>query len=127
MAREEASVHLIPKSDFEKILFSNTDFSSQFIKMIAKETMEVEQKLIDVAYGSVRKKVANTLLSLAHFQDLSTNSYLDMSRDDLSKRVGIAKETLIRTLSDFKSEHIIDILPEGIVIKDTDALKSMPM
>lgn len=127
MAMEAVSVLLIPKSDFEKILFSNTDFSSQFIKMIAKETIEVEQKLIDVAYGSVRKKVANTLLSLAHFQDLSINKYLDMSRDDLSKRVGIAKETLIRTLSDFKAENIIDILPEGIVIKNTDALRSMPM
>lgn len=127
VALEDTEVLLIPKVEFEKILYSNSDFSSQFIKMLVKDAEEVEQQLLDLAYSSVRKKVANTLLSLSHFQDLNSRKYLTFSRDDLSKKAGIAKETLIRTLSDFKAEGWIEIHADGIVILNKDGLERLPM
>jgi CheY-like chemotaxis protein len=128
VAINDVEVQLIPKEDFQKLLFSNSDFSAQFIKMIANETLDIEQQLLDVAYGSVRKKVANALLTLATDTDLSNNLIvLDMSREDLSKVVGIAKETLIRTLSDFKSEGLIDLENNSIHVVDADGLRKMPM
>ena len=72
--------------------------------------------------------MANALLTLATDTDLSNNLIvLDMSREDLSKVVGIAKETLIRTLSDFKSEGLIDLENNSIHVVDADSLHNMPM
>ena len=129
MAMEECEITLIPQQDFKLLLFNNKDFSAQFIKMIASETIEVEQQLLDLAYGSVRKKVANALLnvSLNQVADDDGVKSIEVSRDDLSKLAGVAKETLIRTLSDFKSESLISIDGNTIDLLDPHGLKEMPL
>jgi CRP-like cAMP-binding protein len=55
-----------------------------------------------------------------------TNMVIRVSRDNLASRAGTAKETLIRTLSDFKSEGLIDIDGGAISIQDLKKLQSMP-
>ena len=66
VAINDVEVQLIPKEDFQKLLFSNSDFSAQFIKMIANETLDIEQQLLDVAYGSVRKKSGQCSFNIGH-------------------------------------------------------------
>lgn len=129
MAMEDCQIKLIPEKDFRLLLFNDKDFSAQFIKMIANEVVEVEQHLLDLAYGSVRKKVANALLSATKDNVKSSNSeklVLNVSRDDLSKLAGVAKETLIRTLSDFKSEELISVNGNEIALLDQEGLENMP-
>jgi DNA-binding response OmpR family regulator len=129
MAMEDSRIRLIPEEDFKLLLFNDKDFSAKFIKMIASETIDVEQQLLDLAYGSVRKKVANALLALASNQSQTNgdNSTIEVTRDDLSKLAGVAKETLIRTLSDFKSEGLISIDGNFIKLLNHSALEDMPL
>ena len=129
MAMEDSRIRLIPEEDFKLLLFNDKDFSAKFIKMIASETVDVEQQLLDLAYGSVRKKVANALLALASNQSQTNgdNSTIEVTRDDLSKLAGVAKETLIRTLSDFKSEGLIAIDGNFIKLLNHAALEDMPL
>lgn len=129
MAMEDCKIKIIPDKDFRLILFNDKDFSAQFIKMVANEAHEVEQQLIDLAYSSVRKKVANALISGAKHEaddEITDGVSFNLSRDDLSKLAGVAKETLIRTLSDFKSEGLISVNGNLIVIDDADAIINMP-
>jgi CRP-like cAMP-binding protein len=51
---------------------------------------------------------------------------LRVSREDLSGLAGASKETVIRTLSDFKDEKLIDITGKEIHILKFDKLKNMP-
>ncbi len=117
---EDCNVRLIPKEDFSILLFNNRDFGARFIKMMANKKLDTEKQLIDLAYGSVRKKVANALITFAK----STQTAIDQPikivapREELAKTAGTAKETLIRTLSDFRSEDLIDIHPNFIEIKN---------
>lgn len=108
---EDTLVRLIPYDDFALLLFNNKDFAAQFIKMIANKTEETERQLIDMAYSSVRKKVANALLAFATSEDKTENRpyYINVSREELASVAGTAKETLIRTLSDFKEEGLIEV------------------
>ncbi len=129
IALEEAELRMIPKEDFKLLLFNNRDFAAQFIKMLANEAGNTEQKLIELAYSSVRRKVANALIAFARAggEKMELPSYtINASRDDLASTAGTAKETLIRTLSDFKEEKILEIDGSSIRIKNLDALKSMP-
>lgn len=123
MALEDCVIRMIPKEDFNLLLFNNRNFSAQFIKMLANQTSDIEKQLIELAYSSVRKKVANALLVLREKEQKLSFSIL---REDLASLAGTAKETVIRTISDFKSEGLLDIKDNIISLSDLEGLKSMP-
>lgn len=122
-ATTASELRLIPKEDFFKLLHSNRDFSAQFIKMMANRAEDTEEQLIEMAYSSVRKKVANALLAFAN--NTEKDIKLSVSREELASKAGTAKESLIRTLSDFKSEGILEINSKYILIHDIDSLKNL--
>ncbi len=129
MALEDTQVRLIPKDDFTMLLYNNRDFSAQFIKMLANEAQETEETLLSMAYSSVRKKVANALVKYAEknpADDSEETPLIHASREDLASLAGTAKETLIRTLSDFKTEGIIEVTTAGIRILNMAKLENMP-
>lgn len=123
MAVDETTIRLIPPNDFKSLLFNNRDVAAKFIKMLAQHADHTERQLIDLAYSSVRRKVANALLTM--FEKSNTNSFKIM-REDLAAIAGTAKETTIRTISDFKSEGIVEIQSGLIKILDLEALQDMP-
>jgi CRP-like cAMP-binding protein len=47
---------------------------------------------------------------------------IDISREDIAQYVGTATESLIRTLSDFKSEKLVEIKDGKIYISNLDKL-----
>jgi len=126
-ALKASEIRLIPKADFTSMLFSNRDFSIQFIKMISNKAIETERMMIEMAYNSVRKKVANALVSFATQSNNSRDEgiIISQSREDLAAKAGTAKETLIRTLSDFKEENLIRIESRHIIITNIDDLKEL--
>jgi len=123
VAIDDTVVKLIPKEDFTSLLFNNRDFAAKFIKMLAHHADHTEHQLIDIAYSSVRRKVASALLTL---QDKAADGKFSVLREDLAALTGTAKETAIRTVSDFKSEGLISIEGGIIEIIDIEALKQMP-
>ena len=121
---ERTQLRLIPKDSFKALLYNNRDFAAQFIRIIANQVEETEQQLIELAYSSVRRKVAVALLSFME-QSEGVNE-INASREDLASKAGTAKETLIRTLSEFKSEGILSVEGGTIYVSDKDALEQMP-
>ncbi|HMS69014.1 MAG TPA: response regulator [Saprospiraceae bacterium] len=119
---EASELRMIPSEEFRKLLFNNRDVAAIFIKMLASKVDQNETQLLDLAYSSVRKRVANSLIVLHE----KNGPVISMLREDVAALTGTAKETLIRTLSDFKAEKIIEIEGSNITIKDLQLLKSMP-
>jgi len=126
-AMEDVEISVIPKQDFFALLYSNRDVAAKFIKMLSNNLQESEEKLINLAYNSVRKRVADALLSLHQRYKLDSEpiSKFSVSREDLASMVGTATESVIRTLSDFKEEKLIDIRDKNIHILDSDKLSRM--
>ncbi|MBX2893615.1 MAG: response regulator [Saprospiraceae bacterium] len=121
-AVEDCAVKLIPKSDFAALVFGHRDVNARFIKMLANHVAEREQQLIELAYNSVRKRVATVLVQLYDQSGPSIN----LLREDLASLAGTAKETLIRTLTDFKNEGLIDIKEGAIQVLKPDKLRHLP-
>ncbi len=126
-AMEECEVYLIPKEDFLSIMYSNIGVMKIFVKMLSDNIQEKENQLINLAYSSVRKRVANALVNLQErFETGSQNKFsITVSREDLANMVGTATESLIRTLSDFKAEKLIEIKGSSITIIDSLKLKKL--
>ena len=126
-ALQEAELMVIPKSDFLALLGSDSTVAQTFIKMLSRDVTEKEERLVALAYNSLRKRIATGLLQVydKFKKSPADKPRLEISREDLAQIVGTATESLIRTLSDFKSEKLIDIRDGKVFIVDEERLKNM--
>lgn len=123
---EDAEVMQIPREEFLQMIYSDITIAAKFIKIFTQNVKEKEERLLNLAYSSLRKRVAKALVDIHEkFYKESTNSIIEFSRDDIAQYIGTATESLIRTLSDFKSEKMIDIKSGKISIIDLERLKNL--
>jgi CRP-like cAMP-binding protein len=121
---EEAELLLIPKQEFLNALFNNKEIAVDFIKILSNRLLNSEDRMVELAYFSIRQRTASVLRQLNE-QFLNPDHAVCMitvSRKDISDLVGTATESLNRTLADFKDEGIIDIHHHGISIRDNQKL-----
>ena len=126
VALEDCELSLIPREEFLQLLYSSKEVSNKFIKMLAGSVTEKQEELLNLAYDSVRKRVADALLKLAGTYKNREGDQFSMaiSRDDLAAIVGTATESVIRTLSEFKADGYISIKGSNITILQEDELKN---
>jgi CRP-like cAMP-binding protein/CheY-like chemotaxis protein len=123
VAIQDSEIIFIPKEDFLTLLFSHTDISAAFISLLCKRVLEKEQELLNLAYSSTRQRTATVLLKI--FKGKDQAEPLTISREDLSKQVGTAPESVIRVLSHFKEENLVSIEGGRIRILAPDKLQQV--
>jgi len=123
---EDAEVMMIPKDDFLQMVYSDISIASKFIHIITQNVREKEERLLNLAYSSLRKRVAKALVDIVEkFNLKEQTSPIEISREDIAQYVGTATESLIRTLSDFKAEKHIDIKSGKIIVNNLEKLKNL--
>ena len=123
---EDAEIMQIPKEDFLQMMYGDMDVAAKFIRIITQNVKEKEERLLNLAYSSLRKRVAKALVDIhSKFNAENINKPLEISREDFAHYVGTATESLIRTLSDFKSEKLIEIKEGKIALLNMDKLKNL--
>jgi CRP/FNR family transcriptional regulator, cyclic AMP receptor protein len=116
-ALEETELAVIPREDFDGLINNNKEVAQKFIRLLAKNISERENQLVNIAYNSLRKKVADALLMLyKKYHETEDADTMVISRGSLATIAGTAKESLIRTLSDFRNEKLIDIKNDGSIL-----------
>ena len=106
----DCKLSLIPKSDFNDLVHKNRQVSKKFMSILSSEVISQEERLIQLAYNSVRKRVSEALIKFFEHQDETVKTKgLKISREDISNVAGTSLETAIRTLSDFKEEKLIEL------------------
>ena len=126
-ALEDCEVCIIYREEFFSLLHNNRDVAHKFIRILSDNLADREERLLKLAYNSVRKRVAEALLLVEkqYQQDKGQHYQVTISREDLANIVGASKETVIRTLSDFKDEKLIDIHGGKITIVNSEKLARM--
>jgi len=125
IAIEDTEVSIIPKEDFTGLITRNKDVANKFIKMLSNNIAEKEERLLKLAYGSVRERTAEALLDLQENHSDPEFDDIRISREDLASIVGTATESLIRTLSEFKSDGLVEIDGRKIRIVNENALRKL--
>lgn len=124
-ALEDSEIVAIPRHEFEELLNQNSEVARKFIKLLASDVTEKEEQLLHIAYNSLRKKVADALLTMQLTYKNSPEKQIDITRENLAAIAGTATESLIRTLTDFKVEKLIDIRDGKIIILNCEKLEHM--
>lgn len=123
---EEAEIMQIPRDDFQQMIFGDLNIATKFIRIITQNVKEKEERLLSLAYSSLRKRIAKALVDIhGKVNAEGENKPIEFSRDDIAHYVGTATESLIRTLSDFKAEKLIVIKEGKIVITELEKLKNL--
>ena len=124
---EESKIRNIPKREFEDLLTQHQEIALKVIKLLANNIAEKEDQLVALAYHSLRKRVADALLALKKKYEQPDDILFSIAiaREDLANIAGTATDSLIRTLSDFKSEKLISIKEGKITLLEVKKLASL--
>jgi CRP-like cAMP-binding protein len=123
---EDAEISMINKQDFTTVLYSNGDVARKFIKLLSNNIIDNENRMLDLAYQSVRQRVANALLKL-HDDTVAGHhmSLITIARKDISNIVGTATESLNRTIADFIDEGLIETVGHSLRIINKPKLEKL--
>lgn len=107
------------------LLKSNSDFAYDIMQLTCKELGESNRYIKDIAQKPVKERLAEILLLIASDFGIEDDGTLKLSisREDLGNFVGTATETVIRLLSDYKNEGLLESKGRKIKLLNIEKLK----
>ena len=123
-AVEDSQLCLIPMEQLDSMLALYPEVGKKFIQLLSHDSREKEEQLLQLAYHSVRKKMAGTLIKL-HHQLGENQTDFNITREDLAAMACMATETVSRTLTDFRDEKLIDRVGTSIRVLNFAGLSKM--
>lgn len=126
-ALEPSKVVLIPNDEMFALLQKDHDVSACFIKLLSRDVEEMKGRMLQLAYASIRQRVAQSLLRIQERYAKEDDASLGVSitRDDLASVVGTATESLIRSLADLKEDLLINVDGRNIQILNKPGLEKV--
>lgn len=115
----------VSKKELKEVLHNNQSLTLELIQLLNDDLSMIKEQLVQMAYSSVNKKTATTILKFVEKMSHKPNESIKISRYDLASVAGIATESLIRTLSSFKKQGLIEISGRTIKILDLNQLREM--
>ncbi len=127
---EDTICCFIPKDVFLNLLEKNAQINKHMLKSLCHDLGLADERIQSLAQKSVRERLAETLLFLQKtFQnenDTDENLIaVTLPREDIANIVGTATETVIRLLSEFKNDKLIDMEGKKIRILNKIALEKI--
>lgn len=124
IAIEDCTLSTFSINEIEKLISQYPDVASKFIKILSNEVVEKEEQLLQMAYSSVRKRIAESLLNF-HKQHCTNGDNINLTRYELANLSGTAPETVSRTLTEFDNEGLINKSRNEIKILNLQKLSSL--
>ena len=115
----------IPADMLMELVKTNGNFAVELMKLTCKELGEANAYITDIAQKTVKERLAEILIHLDNEFGVNAEGILNISltREELSNIVGTATESIIRLLSEFRNDQMIELSGRKIKILDTPGLK----
>jgi CRP/FNR family transcriptional regulator, polysaccharide utilization system transcription regulator len=124
---EDCQVCFIPSEVLISFIKTNPNFALELVKLACHELGEANSFITDIAQKTVRERLAEVLLFLVNDFGLDNQQFLNISltREELANIVGTATESVIRLLSEFKSDKLVELNGRRIKITNTKGLEKI--
>ena len=124
---EDTIVCFIPGNVLTKLIRENSDFAMELMEITCRELDEANDYITDIAQKTVRERLAEILVHLESTFGLTEDNTLKiaLTREELANMVGTATQSVIRLLSEFKSDKLIELNGRKIKILNSKALKKV--
>ncbi|MDH4468518.1 MAG: Crp/Fnr family transcriptional regulator [Bacteriovoracaceae bacterium] len=125
-ALENSRICFIGKKQIFDLIKENPSVSLKLIQAMGREMGEAEKKSTAHFQKSVRERLAELLLSLneSYGKKIGQRQLIDikLTREEMASIIGTSTETVIRQMTDFKEEKLIEQEGKSIYILDLEAL-----
>ncbi len=124
---EDVTLCFIPTDNLYELLRKNSEFGIELLQIACKELDESNNYLRDIAQKSVRERLAEVLLHLKAEFGVNEEGIINvaLTREELANLIGTATESVIRLLSEFKANNIVELQGRKIKIIDVETLKRL--
>jgi CRP-like cAMP-binding protein len=123
---EDSHVLFIPKEDFLGAVRQSEELNKRLLKTLSHEFVVLTNSLALYAQKPVRERLALQLVVVRekYKEDFEPGESVEinMSREDLANLVGTARENVVRVLTEFKNEGILETHGRKIVVLDIKKL-----
>ncbi|MBI3313556.1 MAG: Crp/Fnr family transcriptional regulator [Candidatus Omnitrophica bacterium] len=127
-AETACKVWYLSRADYAQLVERNSRFSHSLNRLFAERLVRFGSLIEQMSLNDVRKRLVKFLLDmLAKNKSTATKGvlFVPFTRQDLAERIGAARETVARHISDLRKKKIIDVKPYQIVIRDQKALEKL--
>jgi len=123
---EDSRIAFIPREDFLGTVEQSAILSRRLLKTLSHEFLVLANTLTVFARRPVRERLALQLIVVREKYKAGADSAgpvaIDLSRDDLAALVGTARENVVRMLTEFKEEGILETRGRKIIVLDIKRL-----
>jgi len=125
VAIDDVKLYGISILEFKNILENNHKLVLELIELLADNLSNLKEQLLEMAYSSVNKKTAATILKFAEKINHRPGDSIKVSRSDLASVAGIASETFVRALTLLKNEGIVKADGKNFKVIDLEKLRKI--
>ena len=124
---EDCDVCFIPSEILISFIKTNPVYALELLRLACHELGEANSFITDIAQKTVRERLAEILLLLYHDFDVDEQNFLKISltREELANLIGTATESVIRLLSEFKSDKLVELNGRRIKLLNIRGLKKI--
>lgn len=124
---DDAHICYVPSDMLDELVKTNGNFAMELLQIACKELGEANDYITDIAQKTVRERLAEVLIHLKTTFDIDKENFLQVSltREELANIVGTATESVIRLLSEFKQDRLIELHGRRIKLLDIPKLKKI--
>jgi len=115
-AIESTRALMIRKEAIEELVRQNGSFAKALFSVISREVLSVSEKLVNFSVKQLPGRVADLIRYFSEdiFHDIEFS--VPLTRQEMAELIGTTKESLIRTLNEFKHDKIIGLDGKNIKI-----------
>ena len=111
VALEQVSICIIHRTDFFKLLECCPKVYKELFNYVGERLVRADQKLVSLTQKNLRGRLADTILFLQKTIGEDTEGYIDipLKRAEMAQLSNMTTSNVIRTLSEFKHDSLIEI------------------
>jgi len=126
IALGEVKVDILSRDRFRNYFNSNPQIAWGMLKVMARKLFRSQHRIGNLGLRDTRGRVATLIIDMLHdFGDSESEFILEFNRQEMANFIGTSRETVSRTLSEFRNEGLIEIEGNKIFIKDLKGLKEV--
>jgi len=126
---ERSEITFFEREEFLNLLKKNPDLSIRLINVLSQELEQSQSKISQLTFKDAKARLALILLELAKSYGVKRNEGIFLGivlkREEIAEMAGIALETAVRLLSQFKKEDIIKLEGKQITLLNEPKLQTL--
>ena len=124
-ALEKTTIQIIDYNVMESVLLNNGQFARALMGSICSDNLSIFKRLISQSQKQLPGRIADIILYFAENIYHSKDFSFPLTRTELAELAGTTKESLIRTLTEFKNDKIIILEGKKVHIVSEDIIKTL--